>query len=162
MNNQRPTPGTLYRHFKGNLYQIVTIATDSENLSEMVVYQALYGDYKTYVRPLDMFLSPTDKEKYPDATQEYRFEKVDRESLSLKEQDVPDGVNPELIHFLYATDYHDKLFIFRGLQNSCDIKFLESIASVLDIALEGKSVEEDYYFILRYLETEVKFERRNR
>lgn len=69
-----PRPQELYRHFKGNLYQIRCLAKHSETREMMVVYQAMYGTFETFVRPLSMFMEEVDREKYPDARQRYRFE----------------------------------------------------------------------------------------
>ena len=71
-----PRPGEFYRHFKNRLYQIIAVAYDAETEQQAVVYQALYGDYRVWVRPLENFLSRTDREKYPEASQEWRFERV--------------------------------------------------------------------------------------
>ena len=88
MDIDRFTPGDIVRHFKREtldlpafaenkyLYRIIGIAAHSETKEKMMVYQALYDDHPMFVRPLDMFLSEVDHEKYPRIRQRNRFEKA--------------------------------------------------------------------------------------
>lgn len=79
--------GDIVRHFKREyvnqdtaeyLYRIVAFAGHTETGERLVIYEALYPPYKVCARPYDMFMSPVDRIKYPDAAQEYRFELVHR------------------------------------------------------------------------------------
>lgn len=65
--------GQVYKHFKGTMHRIICIAKHSETKEDMVVYTH-DDDNEVWVRPLDMFLSEVDHEKYPEIKQRYRFE----------------------------------------------------------------------------------------
>lgn len=51
-----------YRHFKGNEYEVIGIAKDSETLKEMVVYRALYGEKELWIREKQMFLETVERD----------------------------------------------------------------------------------------------------
>lgn len=53
-----------YRHFKGNLYEVLGMASHSETLEPMVVYRALYGEQGLWVRPAKMWNETVEKENY--------------------------------------------------------------------------------------------------
>ncbi len=69
--------GKTYRHFKGNFYLVIDTALHSETLEQYVVYKALYGEFKTFIRPLSMFFEEIDVNRADNITkQKYRFERM--------------------------------------------------------------------------------------
>ena len=62
-----------YRHFKGNEYEVIDFAKDSETTEKMVIYRALYGDHELWVRPYEMFREIIER----DGKKMRRFEKID-------------------------------------------------------------------------------------
>ncbi len=73
----------IYRHYKGDKYIVLDVATHSETKEELVVYRALYGDNKLYARPKTMFLEEITPEKLrPGLKQKYRFELQNIESIA--------------------------------------------------------------------------------
>ena len=68
--------GKLYQHFKGNIYKVICIAMHTETNEDMVVYQDTNDESKIYARPINMFLSEVEKDKYPEVAQYYRFEEL--------------------------------------------------------------------------------------
>lgn len=174
-NRNIPSAGEFYRHFKGNLYQIIGVAKHSETLEEMVVYQALYGDYGLYTRPLEMFVSKVDREKYPETAQEYRFEKVIPEAIAdsgtkqrtaeasktentdYKAQEKTTVEHPvvsvaeeeyvreEILQFLDAEGAAEKLDVLRKLRKNMDENLLTTIELSLDLLPDERESMERRY-----------------
>lgn len=169
-------PGEFYRHFKNKLYQIITVATHTETGEKMVVYQALYGDFKTYVRPYEMFVSEVDHVKYPDVLQKYRFERVQLSAVNSAEQDVTtnmadikdlgqskeqfveEQVNPYLLQFLDADSYEQKLNVLQEIRSKVDETTLHSMAVAMDFTLTEGNREEKIDSLIYYLKTLQRYE----
>jgi len=145
-----PRIGSIYRHFKGNLYEVKAIAIHSETEEKMVVYQALYGENITYVRPLDSFMSKVDKIKYPDADQEYRFEEQ-------KPDDTPD-IDPMVMQFLETDDFEEKFTILGGLHHRITKDQIAVMAMSLDVIIDDSDLEDMYRQLKTCVDTRRRFE----
>ena len=87
--NQIPQAGEIYQHFKGKLYRIVALATHTETGEQLVIYQALYGEFQVFARPLSRFLEKVDAKKYPDAAGKDRFMRIPMAEAAAVPQPVP-------------------------------------------------------------------------
>lgn len=182
-----PLPGQIYRHFKGNLYRIVTLAEHSETGEKLVVYQALYGDYAVYARPLSMFMERLDKEKYPDAAAEFRFELQNeliaapsdkatemaesgkqrkeafketqvQEAESAKNAQEELNIDPLVLEFLDAGSYEERLNILSALHHRITDDMINTMAMAVDVEIEEGDVEERFEELRTCLLTFEKYE----
>ena len=177
MEKQLPQPGWRYRHFKGGLYQIVTLALNTETGEDMVVYQALYDDFKVYVRPLSMFLSETDFVKYPDSTQPMRFERIDAEddrnvpkplettscepSFEETTEELPDGISPKLIAFLDADSDEERYTILNEMEDIVDDHMIDTMAVVSDLVIEDGPISQRFQELKRCIRTRINMNQKD-
>lgn len=187
MPQGEPRCGEKYLHFKNKLYQIVTVAKHSETGEELVIYQALYGDFGVYARPLAMFISEVDHEKYPEVTQKYRFmlaeaaaapEQTACESVEEKpEQTACESVaeQPErmnvppasvsqkdvsqlLMEFYDAESYEEKYKILTAMREEITDVMINNMAVVLDVVIPEGELDKRYEELKRCLRTYQKYE----
>lgn len=181
---ENPKPFEQYMHFKGKKYQIIAVARHSENDEKYVVYQQLYAPFEVYVRPLDMFMSKVDTQKYPNVEQTYRFEKIDNaDNIKIEDTCVGDnkdqqeavntetkseekaglentfenndstlktqesegdideipGIDPDVMEFLDAKSYDQKLLILSGLHR----KITDDMINIMAVSLDTEVKESD-------------------
>lgn len=144
-----PKEGEIYRHFKGNRYQVITIATHTETEEKLVIYQALYVEGGIFARPLEMFMEKTDKVKYPEALQEYRFE--------LEEAEEKKSM---LMEYLDLKTNEERLQFLQKRKADVTEAFLEAVAQSMDYTEKETSVELRLVDLMNYLRMLMKYERR--
>ena len=177
---RRPVAGELYRHFKNKLYQIVTVAQHSETKEELVIYQALYGEYRTYARPLEMFISEVDHEKYPDVTQKYRFEKVEREKVTAQTDALkgvanegvlecryskfvmPESTEGKMMAFFDTEDLDLRYKILLEMREEITNTMIDNMAVVMDIVVPDGDLITRYDNLKRAISTRQRYEQNMR
>ncbi|WP_242847342.1 DUF1653 domain-containing protein [Dorea sp. D27] len=154
MEHHIPQKGECYRHFKGNRYQVLAVASHSETAQQLVVYEGLYGEHPVYARPLEQFMSRVDREKYPDTAQEFRFQ------LEGEDGD-PIGEERSLImEFLDLDTKEEKVeFLQRERMNMTE-DFLSAAAMSLDYVENSEDLDLRYEGLMHYLKTLIRFENR--
>ena len=170
-----PKPHEIYRHFKGNQYQVLAVAEHTETGEELVIYQAMYGEFKIYARPLKSFTEELDKEKYPSAGQKHRFELLKEvqeteaaqakeaepeESTPAKETEPTEELNidPMVLAFLDANTYEERLQILASLHNRITDDMFITMAVACDIEVPDGELEERFYELRSCLITLERFE----
>lgn len=143
-----PKAQEIYRHFKGNMYRILNIAEHTETGEKLVIYQSVDDESKIYARPLDMFMSTVDREKYPDAEQSMRFELVKDEFV----------LDPEVDAFLDSTTYEEKLKILIDMKPRLTDEKVTTMAFAVDISLPEGDVNTKYESLKKSLLIRERYE----
>lgn len=165
--NRRPIAGEIYRHFKNKEYKIITIAKHSETGEELVIYQALYGDGLVCARPLDMFVSEVDREKYPDVKQQYRFEKIadasetDGQVVAGSSKDKPLArmtAEEKMMLFFDEDDLEAKYKILLAMREDITDTMIDNMAVVLDVIIPDGDITMRYDDLKRAVQTKQRYE----
>ena len=148
---RRPVVGETYRHFKNKNYKIIAIAHHSETGEELVIYQALYGDGMVCARPLDMFVSEVDHEKYPEVKQKYRFEKIETPVLEMTIED-------RMMKFFDEDSLEGKYQILLTMREEITDTMIDNLAVVLDVVIEDGPITQRFDDLKRAIQTKQRYE----
>ncbi len=136
---RRPVAGERYRHFKGNIYIVDTVAIHTETEERLVIFHKEDEEQVSFAVPLKMFMEVLDTRKYPRAKQKYRYELI----KEVQEERV-EGVSHSLLDFLDADSYEKKLELLMGMKQDLDDSMIDAMAVSLDISIEGGTLDERY------------------
>lgn len=173
---RRPVVGETYKHFKDKNYKIIAIAHHSETGEELVVYQALYGEGMVCARPLQMFVSEVDHEKYPNVKQKYRFEKIaDAPDADAKvaplEQKIEEpkekvisqmSAEEKMMAFFDEDDLEAKYQILLAMRTEITDTMIDNMAVVLDIVIPDGEIGVRFENLKRAIQTKQRYEQNTR
>ena len=153
-----PKPQEMYRHRKGDIYQIRCLAKHGETGEMMVVYQAMHGAFQIYVISLSMFMKEIDTAVYSDAGQQYEFELISDIELAsesqlmstsepiaeekIQEEDEQLNIDPLVMEFLEADTYEQRLNILAALRHRITDEMINTMAIAVDLEIKEGDVEE--------------------
>lgn len=185
-NENTPRPGEIFYLTKDKPYQIVTIGIHKETYETMVVYQALYGGFETYVLPLSKFIDEMQGDistihepkrdnidiQEPDnkhiASKANEKENVtpkvdDNENGIIKANDKSDDASQDkvsqvLLSFLDADSYSNKLEIITTHINEIDDRLINNMAASLDCTVEDGPMEQRVQGLIYCLKQLSRFE----
>lgn len=155
--SRRPEVGETYRHFKNKNYKIIAIAHHSETGEELVIYQALYGDGMVCARPLDMFVSEVDHEKYPEVKQKYRFEKIEDAPVESKTVDQMTA-EEKMMAFFDTDDLEARYRILLKMREEITDTMIDNMAVVMDIVIPDGDITMRYDSLKRAIQTKQRYE----
>lgn len=156
MSKKTVKAGQIYRHFKGKLYEVLMVATHTETEEELVIYRPCDG-VRCFARPLEMFLSEVDHDKYPDVKEKYRFTEVDGEDLPESENE-DETVDSQLEQLLDAKTYGEKGELLYAMRERLTKEMIRTICITHDIELNSTELEDQYEELKSYMLTMEKFE----
>ncbi|TAH75121.1 MAG: DUF1653 domain-containing protein [Anaerolineaceae bacterium] len=173
-----PRPGEIFYLTKDKPYQIITIGIHKETCESMVIYQALYGEFNTFVLPLSKFLEEVQQEASKERTPIFNEQKhnndidanPDNEQANMQADDtlhiveetddshINNKVNETLLSFLDADSYTKKLEVITTNIKALDNRLINDMAASLDCTVEDGPMDQRLQELIYCLKQLSRFE----